>query len=79
MSRLVGGITNHELFDDHYIVWRGDRNYDKTKQKMGSGVLAAIRRELAWDFIGDWDPTAEDMWINLKLHHKMLWIIYKIH
>lgn len=50
---LIDRICNHELFDDRYLVWRRDRNYDKTKQKMGGGVLIAIRYEMAGDFIHD--------------------------
>lgn len=43
---LTEGINNSELFNDRYMVWRQDRDYSATKQKLGGGVLIATRKGL---------------------------------
>lgn len=65
---LNDSINNNELFDDRYIVWRRDRNYDELDQLKGGGVLIAIRRELAAEVRSDWSSSAEDLWVTLTIH-----------
>lgn len=43
---LVDSISNSELFDGRYLVWRRDRDYCRTAQTRGGGVLIAVRNDL---------------------------------
>lgn len=76
---LVQGISDSELFDDRYIVWRRDRDYGRTNQTLGGGVLIAVRRELASEARSDWCSNAEDLWITLTLHCRKPNVRYKLH
>lgn len=67
---LVDGIHNSEIFDDRYIVWRNDRNYKRTAQTKGGGVLIAVRRELASTSPTEWHSSAEDLWVTVTLRSK---------
>ena len=64
---LVDGVSDSELFDDRYIVWRRDRDLQKTGQSRGGGVLLAIRREIAVHERIEWWSTAEDLWVTILL------------
>lgn len=76
---LLDGISDSELFDDRYLVWRRDRDYTHTSQIMGGGVLIAVKRELAADTCSEWCSSAEDLWVTLTLHHKKPRVVYKMH
>lgn len=76
---LIDGISDSELFDGRYFVWRRDRSYLQTNQTMGGGVLIAIRRELVADVRNEWCSSAEDLWVTLTLHQKKPKVTYKIH
>lgn len=76
---LLNDIRDSELFDDRYIVWRRDRDYEKTKQSMGGGVLIAVRKELAAESRPDWCSNAEDVWVTLTLQCRKPCIRYKLH
>lgn len=76
---LIEGITDSELFDDRYVVWRRDRNYSITSQSLGGGVLIAVRRELVSELRSEWFSAAEDLWITITLHRKRPPISYKMH
>lgn len=76
---LIDGIRDSELFDDRYIVWRRDRDYTKTKQKLGGGVLIAIRRELTAADRSDWCSEAEDLWVSITLCCRKPRAMYKLH
>lgn len=47
---LNDSFHNNDLFDDHFMVWRRDRNYELTGQDFGGGVLVAVRRNQALRF-----------------------------
>lgn len=36
-SWLIEGISNSELFDDRYLIWRRDRDYVRTGEMYGGG------------------------------------------
>lgn len=67
---LLEGINDCELLDDRYISWTRDRNYLSTKEKLGGGVLLAVRRELAAVERPEWNSSAEDIWITVTLRNK---------
>lgn len=62
---LLDGVSDTELFDGRYIVWRRDRNYSATKQKYGGGVLVATRRDLAVAPQDSYQSSAENLWVTL--------------
>lgn len=37
-SLLLNWISDSEIFDEHYVVWRRDRNYSGIRQTQGGGV-----------------------------------------
>lgn len=76
---LLEGVNNSELFDDRYIVWRRDRDYNKTRQSLGGGILIAFRRELAAELRNEWCSSAEDLWVTLTLQHRKPKVKYKLH
>nr|XP_026499894.1 uncharacterized protein LOC113403525 [Vanessa tameamea] len=43
---LLPGIFDSEIFDSRYSVYRCDRNYNERNDKMGGGVLIAVRNGL---------------------------------
>lgn len=69
-SWLLDGIHDSELFDSRYMVWRRDRDYSRTQQKYGGGVLIAIRRDLSVIERIDWRSTAEDIWVTVTIRCK---------
>lgn len=64
---LLDGVSNSELFDDRYIVWRRDRNYSMTGQSRGGGVLIAVRKDLEIRSQPEYLSSAEDLWITLTV------------
>lgn len=78
-SWLNESVFNSELFDDRYIVFRNDRNFQKTKQGKGGGVLIAINRELSAESRCEWLSSAEDIWVTLTLRNRHLKSTYKLH
>ncbi|CAH2097404.1 unnamed protein product [Euphydryas editha] len=63
---LLDGIGNNELFDDRYVVWRRDRNYVITQEKLGGGVLFAAKKKFMAVERIEWSSTAEDLWVTLS-------------
>lgn len=64
---LLDSISDNELLDDRYLVWRRDRNYISTGQTMGGGVLLAVKRELCSYMNVAWQSSAEDIWVSIRL------------
>lgn len=63
---LLESISDSELFDGRYLVFRRDRDYKKTQQEKGGGVLLAVRRDFIVTERYDWRSTAEDLWITIS-------------
>lgn len=64
---LIDGVNDSEIFDDRYLVWRRDRNYSRTGQTRGGGVLIAVKKDFVVDGYKDWCSSAEDVWVELTL------------
>lgn len=64
---LLDSIKDAELFDNRYVVWRRDRNYNATGQTLGGGVLIAVRRDVAVSPQPTFCSNAEDLWLTLVL------------
>lgn len=60
-------IFDDELFDDRYCVWRRDRDYALTGQVRGGGVAIAVRRDILADAQPQWQSSAEDLWVTIRL------------
>lgn len=76
---LVDDIYDSELFDGRYLVWRRDRDYSRTAQKRGGGVLIAVKRELIVVERPEWRSSAEDMWVSLILRRSRPQVTYNVH
>lgn len=76
---LLNSISDSELFDARYLVWRRDRDYARTGQSLGGGVLLAVRRDLVAAERAEWRSSAEDIWITLKVPKSRSDIPQKIH
>lgn len=73
---LNKSILNSELFVlNDYFVYRRDRDYSKTGQVKGGGVLIAVRNSLLIKSIEhreNWQTDdVEDLWISLKYNKKL--------
>lgn len=66
---LVSGISDNELFDNRYLVYRRDRDYALTRQSMGGGVLIAVQRQLLSENNLHWQSSAEDIWVTISLRN----------
>lgn len=78
-SWLTDGISDSELFDSRYLVYRRDRNYSQTGQIYGGGVLLGVKRELNVVERADWSSAAEDYWITLTLNKKQPTTTCRVH
>lgn len=67
---LMPGVSDSELFDDRYIVWRRDRDYAVTGQSRGGGVLIAVRKDLNATPQPCYCSTAEDLWLTLSIKQR---------
>lgn len=68
---LLDGISDAELFDGRYVVWRRDRDYKYTGQTRGGGVLIATHKMLATIYQPTYQSTAEDLWVTLDFGNKL--------
>ncbi|KAJ8723720.1 hypothetical protein PYW07_007700 [Mythimna separata] len=75
---LVDDISNSELFDGRYLVWRRDRDYCRTAQTRGGGVLIAVRNDLTVVERLDWRTSAEDIWVSIVLKRSRPAVSYNI-
>lgn len=66
-SWLLGSIVDSELFDERYVVFRRDRDYNLTGQTRGGGVLIAVRRDIIVVSKPEYHSSAEDLWITISL------------
>ncbi len=71
---LHPGIHSGELFDDRYVIYRKDRDYEGLNQERGGGVLIAIK----WDIFSERvlsletdDKCKEDLWVKLRLNNNI--------
>ncbi|CAF4919102.1 unnamed protein product [Pieris macdunnoughi] len=76
---LLDSILSSELFDSRYIIWRRDRDYARTAQKLGGGVLLAVRKDLMVVERSEWRSSAEDIWVTITLKRRNPSINYNIH
>jgi hypothetical protein len=66
---LVDSVSDSELFDDRFVVWRRDRDYERTQQGRGGGVLVAVRSDLPATLVSQYCSSAEDLWLSLPMKH----------
>lgn len=62
---LTDGISDGELFDNRYVVWRRDRDYLSTGQSRGGGVLVATRSDMTVIPQPQFHSSAEDLWLTI--------------
>jgi hypothetical protein len=63
---LNPNILDHELFDFRYNIFRRDRDYQKTGQTLGGGVLVAVRSGIPVTLKAEWNSELEDLWVTVS-------------
>jgi hypothetical protein len=63
---LHGGISDAEVLDDRYVVYRNDRNVNNSGKSIGGGVLIAVKKFLTSNRLSDSNSSLEDVWISLQ-------------
>lgn len=65
---LNSGVTDNELFDSRYIVYRRDRESSgfHTK-KEGGGVLVAVSKRLKSFRLFSYESDCEDLWVKVEV------------
>lgn len=66
---LVDSISDDELFDGRYNVYRNDRDTTLTGKTKGGGVAVGIKKDFKVQSQKSWTSDAEDIWISLLLRH----------
>lgn len=67
---LLDSVSDTELFDTRYSVWRRDRDYKQMCQTRGGGVAVATKKSLNVECRSDWQSSAEDLWVSVTYHNK---------
>ncbi|XP_045446631.1 uncharacterized protein LOC123654790 [Melitaea cinxia] len=76
---LLDSVSSSELFDYRYTVYRCDRSYESRGDKLGGGVLIALRREfqvVSSENITFHKFSAETVTVTIHLKHSRLLKIY---
>jgi hypothetical protein len=63
---LHGGISDAEVLNDRYVVYRNDRNVNNSGKSIGGGVLIAVKKFLTSKRLNDSNSSLEDVWISLQ-------------
>lgn len=63
---LCDGIPNSNYFTPNYNVYRRDRDYISTGQKLGGGVLIALHSSLESQRRFDLESYSECLWVEIK-------------
>jgi hypothetical protein len=58
---LHGGISDAEVLDDRYVVYRNDRNVNNSGKSIGGGVLIAVKKFLTSKRLSDSNSSLEDV------------------
>ncbi|CAH2097315.1 unnamed protein product [Euphydryas editha] len=65
---LNSGVSDNELFDDRYMVYRRDReSSDFHGNKMGGGVLIAVSKRFHSSRVLTCESKCEDLWVKIEL------------
>lgn len=68
---LSPDITNGELFDSRYEVFRQDRTKEQTGKSSAGGVLFAVKKNIQTVPLNKWNTCTKDiesLWLKCKLH-----------
>lgn len=72
---LNDSFKNEEIFDNDWLVYRKDRNYEQTNTSRGGGVLIAIRNNIASDIVEvNFDSNSEQIWAQVNSGRKTIFI-----
>ncbi|XP_061379603.1 uncharacterized protein LOC133319395 [Danaus plexippus] len=69
---LNSGISDNELFDARYNIFRRDRESCDSKKKEGGGVLIAVLKKYKSYRVNSWETNCEDIWVNLVLESETI-------
>ncbi|KAL0819973.1 hypothetical protein ABMA28_007970 [Loxostege sticticalis] len=65
---LKDNISNSELFDGRYIVYRRDRSVSRFQRKSdGGGVLIAVSNRFGSCRMYNWESECEDLWVTVTI------------
>lgn len=66
-SWLLSSINDSEIADDRYDIFRRDRNYTKTGQRFGGGVLILVKRSFNAVRNMNFQSSLEDIWVSFLI------------
>lgn len=79
---LNQNISDKELLDDRYVVYRRDRVCGGSEKQDGGGVLLAVTRDIPSTRVESWEVDVENIWIvlqiniNGRLHKIAICVVY---
>jgi len=74
-TNLDDSFYSEELFDDRYVVFRGDRNERTSVKKEGGGVLIAVKRKFDVSEVDVFHKEfLEHVWLKFKFPNKNLFL-----
>lgn len=65
---LNDNINDGEIFDARYNIYRRDRESSSLAGKEGGGVLIAVSKAYDSARACQWETTAEDLWVRVKIN-----------
>ncbi|CAF4940047.1 unnamed protein product [Pieris macdunnoughi] len=65
---LKSGISNMELFDNRYTVYRRDRSSSTNTKSDGGGVILGVSKEISSFRVEAWESDVEDLWVTLHIN-----------
>ncbi|XP_047523578.1 uncharacterized protein LOC125062006 [Pieris napi] len=65
---LKSGISNMELFDNRYTVYRRDRSSSTNTKSDGGGVILGVSKEISSFRVEAWESDVEDLWVTLQIN-----------
>ena len=66
---LTPAISDLEVLDDRYVVFRNDRNSGNSVKKSGGGVMIAVKSCLAPSVLSI-TANIEELWVSVQLVNK---------
>lgn len=73
-SSLLPGIFDREIIDLRYVVFRHDRDLEKTGQTRGGGVLIAVKKDIEVERLSYMNSELEAVWLRLNCHSKIIYL-----
>lgn len=64
---LHANISDEEIVDDRYVVYRRDRTIKQNGKQIGGGTMLAVSRAIQSSRVLGWETDCEDLWVTVNL------------